>query len=194
MIFNTDDNPEKERNDYFEAEPQEEKPKAPKPPRIEPDDPRYYDEEESEWEHLQPRRSLKFYLWLALAGVVLGFIIAGYIRYFSPKQDDAYVYGYIELIDREGVLFHTFEGTLLPYREMMDSNRVYREDFHFSVGSDSLAARIKAVEKRGLPVRLGYRRYRGVLPWRGATPVIVTSVDSVDPRRLLPPDANPIIN
>lgn len=180
-----------EKEDYFNSEAPEKKPKEPKKEAPKPDDPIYWESDESEWEHLQPSRRRRMYIWLAVTGVAVGVIIAVWLKWFSPSIDDADMCGYVEGIQKEGLFFKTFEGTLLPYREIMDTTRVYREDFIFSVNDEKVAAQLKRMERKGIPVRVGYKKYRGTVPWRGNSRIEVVSVDSVDPHTLLPPDLRP---
>lgn len=183
---------EYERDDFFDAPPPEEKPKEPKAPTFRPDQREYWEQEESEWEHLQPtRRHWRLYAWLAAAAAVVAILIAVYVHWFVPSTREAIAYGYIEQISYNGVAFKTFEGTLLPYREMMDTTRVYREDFRFSVDDEEIAKFLKRQEKKGHPVRLTYEVYKGIVPWRGATKVMVTAAEAADPMRILPPEFRP---
>lgn len=185
--------PEKENDqeDFFNAPAPEEKPKEPKKPELKPEDPDYWEQDETPWEHLRPRRRGKFYLWLALCGIILGLIIAVWIRWFSPSVEEAVGYGYVEKIQKEGMLFKTYEGTILPYREIMDTTRVYRGDFNFSTSDEAIAVRLKMLEGSGYPVRVEYKTYRATLPWRGATVNIITKVDTARADKLLPPDFRP---
>lgn len=187
MLFEPKDE-EQEKNDYFEStEEPAPKPAAPKRPTYDPDDPAYYDEE-SEWEHLKPRHKYKLWLWLTGTVVLVGLIIACWLRYFSPYIEDATQFGYVENIEKRGTVFKTYEGVLLPYKELMDTTRIYSRDFIFTAKNDSLAAMLKRAQFAGRPVRVGYRKYHATLPWRGASKILVTSVDSVDPHKILPPE------
>lgn len=183
---------EKEEEDFFDAPAPEEKPRQPRQPALRPDEPGYWEQEESEWEHLQPRRRYwRVYLWLGVAMAVIVLLMVVYIRWFSPVEEEAVAYGYVEKIGYSGVAFRTFEGRLLPYREMMDTTRVYREDFIFSVEDEDVATSLKRLEKKGLPVRVTYDRYNGIVPWRGASKVIVRTAEQADPRAILPPEFRP---
>lgn len=181
--------------DYFEKSPEDvpKKEKPPKKPRYRDDDPRYYEEEESRWEHLKPapyRRGP--ILWIVLAAVVaIGFILGIYIYLFSPKVQSAVQYGYVENVQKEGTLFQTFEGVILPYKSLMDTVRPYEGDFDFSAATEGVATSLLRQQGNGRPVRVEYKVYRVALPWRGNSKVVVTRVDSVDPKVILPPDRQP---
>lgn len=189
-MFDIDDE-EREKDDFFETPPPEEQPKQPKQPVLKPDDPTYWEQEESEWEHLKPRKRNRIYIMAGTAAAALIFLWILWLYLFSPIEEQAVQYGYVEKINIEGQLLKTYEGKLLPYREMMDTTRVYREDFDFSVTEDSLATALKLLERKGIPVRLEYNRYKSVLPWRGQTHILVTGVEEADPNKLLPPEFRP---
>lgn len=180
-------------NDYFDStDVPEEKPKEPKRPSLKPENPDYWEEDESEWEHLRPRRSAKPWLYLGAALVVACMLVAVYLRYFSPYVTDAVQFGYVENIEHRGTVFQTYEGVLIPYKELMDTTRVYSRDFIFTAADEKVAVKLKQAQLDARPVMVGYRRYHATLPWRGASKTIVTSVDSVDPDRILPPDFAPV--
>lgn len=175
-----------EENTAAKAESKEEK-----KPQFKPDDPDYWEEEESDWDHLKPRSRVPFWLWAVAALVVIGLIIGCWIRYFSPYVEDATQFGYVENIEKRGSIFKTYEGTLIPYRELMDTTRVYSRDFIFSVKDDSTAAILKKALYDAKPVRVGYKKYHATVPWRGANKILVTSADTVNPEKILPPEFAP---
>lgn len=182
---------ENEENDYFDKEYTPEPPKEPAPPKYKPDDARYWEEPESEWEHLRPARSKRIWIWLIAAVCVVFVCIAFYMRYFQPYVTDGVQYGYVERIEKRGSLFKTFEGVLLPYREIMDTTRLYRRDFVFTAANPTVAAEIKRMEKLHKPVRMEYIRYNATVPWRGDSKIIITKVEAADARNLLPPEFQP---
>lgn len=184
MNFNDD------KEDYFDEEIVKKEEKKEKEPEFSPEDPRYWEQPESEFEHLKPldprsRRSWK--IWGIVAVVVLGGMIALYIRYFSPYIEESTQYGYVENIQRKGMVFKTYEGVLLPYKEIMDTARVYREDFVFTAKPE-VAAQLRRMQYANLPVRVVYEKYHATLPWRGDSKIVITRVDSVDPAKILPPE------
>lgn len=184
-----DDN---EKSDYFDGPDIPDRPVEPKKPTLKPDDPRYWEEDEDEFEHLRPsQKSWKLWIWVAVAGVAFGILYAGYRKLFTPKIEMATQYGYIESIEKHKNLFDTFEGVILPYKNLMDTTRVYDGDFRFSTRNDEVAAQLKRMQFAGRPVRVSYDVYRSVMPWRGETDIIITRVDSVNERDILPPDRLP---
>lgn len=185
-----------EKNDFFEDSEVAEPPREPEKPRYTPDDPRYWEESEDEFEHLKtpPGSHWRFWVWLGISAVAIGVAWAVWLRMFNPYISDAAQYGYIETIEKHGEVFHTYEGVLLPYRNLMDTTRAYTGDFLFSTSDPSVAARLIEAEYAHRPVRLTYKQYHTAMPWRGEQRVIVTAVDSVNARDLLPPDRRPEIN
>lgn len=187
MLFDKED--EKEKNDFFDgSEPVEEPEQRPKKPVFKPDDPKYWDEEESEWSHLQPRSRWRLWVIIGAAVIVLGLVIGCWLRYFSPYIEDATQYGYVEHLERRGTLFKTYEGVLIPYRELMDTTKIYNRDFVFSVGNDSTAAFMKQAQLLNKPVRVAYKQYHASVPWRGSSKIIILDADTVPPERVVPPD------
>lgn len=188
-----DEDDDDKRPDYFDGDDIEE-PVKQKKPVYKPDDPRYWMESSGRWDHLRAvRPPSKVWIWLFVAIVVIATMFIVWVRYLNPYVEGATQSGYVESIERRGDVFASFEGVLLPYRDLMDTTKVYQRDFLFSVENPGVAARIKELMLKGKPVRLEYKRYHAALPWRGSSPVIVTGVDSVDPSRLLPPDRNPAL-
>ena len=185
-----------DKEDYFEQVPDDDQPKkekAPRQPVYKPDDPRYYDREESRWEHLKPSPYNRTpFLWISLLVVVALCILIGlYVYLFTPRVEEATAFGYVENVQKEGKFFKSFEGVILPYKSLKDTVRVYEGDFVFSALNDSIAAQLKYQQRTGKPVRVDYEVYRVRLLWRGNSNVIVTGVETVDPRTILPPDRQP---
>lgn len=182
---------EDDSKDYFDGPELPEQRKEPKPPVYTPDDPRYWEQDESEFEHLRPGRRYMLWVWVAAAGVALGLILTVYFRWFSPYVEGATQYGYVESLERRGTIFDTYEGVLLPYKDLMDTTRSYGGDFVFTCADGDVAVKLRRMQYANLPVRVVYRRYHATLPWRGDSRIIVERVDSVDPLRILPPEFTP---
>ena len=182
---------EDDSKDYFDGPDLPEQKKEPKPPVYTPDDPRYWEQDESEFEHLRPGRRYMLWVWVAAAGVALGLILTVYFRWCSPYVEGATQYGYVESLERRGTIFDTYEGVLLPYKDLMDTTRSYGGDFVFTCADGDVAVKLRRMQYANLPVRVVYRRYHATLPWRGDSRIIVERVDSVDPLRILPPEFTP---
>lgn len=187
---------ESDKNDYFENSDVPERPKEPKKAKLTPDDPRYWDEPEDDFEHLKPspRSRNQILIWTAVTAVVIGLLWAGYIRYFKAYISDATQYGYVEQIYKHGNVFNSYEGVLLPYKSLMDTVRPYEGDFVFSTTSSELAAQLKKMQFSNTPVKVTYKVYHTSTPWRGTSKIIVTAVDSVGHSDILPPDRQPEIS
>ena len=162
-----------------------------KQPRFKRDEPEYWEQEESEWDHLKPRTRLPMWLWILCAIVVIGLVVGCWIRFFSPYVEDATQYGYVEGIEKRGMIFKTYEGTLIPYKELMDTTRIYNRDFVFSVKDQKTAATIKQALLDNRPVRVSYKKYYATVPWRGASKIVVTDADTVNKNKILPPEFAP---
>ncbi len=184
---------ENEKDDYFENSEIPEKKEEPKKPVYSPDDPRYWEEPENEFEHLRPSGRTNWKLWLCLAGIVILVVLlwASYVQVFRPYVEQATQYGYVEQIDKRGDIIRTYEGVLLPYKNLMDTTRVYEGDFRFSTNDPEIAARLKEMQFANRPVRVIYSVYHTVMPWRGDRKIIITRVDTVNERDILPPDRQP---
>ncbi len=182
MFNNTDDDDKEGFYDGFEPE----EPKQPKEPALRPDDPRYWDREPGQWEHLRPSRWKRYLISggaLLLAAIL---VWLGCRLVFGPMVDDAVQYGYIDHIERRGAIFKTYEGVLLPYKNLHDTTRVYDHDFIFST-SEKLGKTLRAFQNSGRPLRVEYRTYRYALPWMGDEKTVVVRVDTVSPDSILPP-------
>lgn len=188
MLYNHENPGHEEEDDFFDGPDIPETPPEPKKPACKPEDPDYWEGEESEWEHLRPAPGKRPWLWMFLSLAIIIVAAAAWLRWFSPCIDDATAYGYVELAEKRGTLFKTYEGVALPYREITDTTRHYREDFVFSVAGRDQYKALRRAMLDCRPVRVDYKVYHAPLPWRGESRVVVTGVDSVDPSRILPPE------
>lgn len=191
MLFGQDKDDDK--NDFFDGPDLPDPEKKAKPPVLHPDDPKYWDREESAWEHLRPASRNRVWWWVAAAGIIAGLAVAFWLRYCSPYIDEATQYGYVESIDKRGTVFKTYEGVLIPYREIMDTTRVYRRDFVFTAQDARVATRLYNIQRAGMPAEVRYKVYHATLPWRGASKIIVVSADTADAAKILPPEFAPAI-
>ena len=191
-MFNNDEEKD-EKDDFFDSSESRtpHKETEPKKPTYKPDDPAYWEEEEGEFEHLKPRHRWGMWLFIVLVVVVLGLVAGCWLRFFSPYVEDATQYGYVEHVEKRGNVFKTYEGVLIPYKELMDTTRVYTRDFVFSVKDDKTAAVLKRAQLNARPVRVTYKKYHATVPWRGAHTIVVTEADTVDPSKILPPEFAP---
>lgn len=177
-----------EENDFFTSDAEPEVVKKTKTPTLDPEDPDYWLEEESELENIIHKTKNKWKWWLGSILAVLFLILVAWIWFFRPYVDDAVKYGYIKNMERRGSIVKTFEGSMIPYKELGDPNPMYFEEIRFSVESDSLAAKMKRMMLGCVPVRVEYELYHSSLPWKGDEKMIITKVDSADVNKILPPD------
>ncbi len=179
---------EEEDNDYFDSDDEPVPVKKPKTPKLDPEDPDYWIEEESPLSTIihKPRKTWKIWLAAAVGGLVL--IIFAWIWFLRPYSDNAVKYGYIKNMERRGSLIKTFEGSMIPYKELGDPNPLYFEEVKFSVESDSLASVMKRMMLGCIPVRVEYETYHTPLPWKGESQMIIIKADTADPKKILPPE------
>ena len=182
MFNNTDD---EDRDNLYDKLTEVEPPK-PKEPKLSKDDPAYWDRDEGEWDHLIPcSRKRRLMIWggsgLALLIVLclLAFWLCG------PYVQDAVQYGYVEHVEERGNIFKTYEGQLIPYKSMHDTTRSLERDFVFSTSSE-LGRTLRSFQNSGRPLRVEYRTYRYVMPWRGDSRTVIIRVDTVSPDSILP--------
>lgn len=190
-MFNNDEDEDDKRDLFDNEKPEEQENKEEEKPHYKPDDPAYWEQEESEWDHLKHRSRVPTWLWILGVVVILGLVAGCWIRFFSPYVEDATQYGYVEGIEKRGMIFKTYEGTLIPYKELMDTTRIYNRDFVFSVADKNAAATIKQAMYDAKPVRVTYKKYYATVPWRGANKIVVTDADTVSPEKILPPEFAP---
>lgn len=158
-----------------------------KAPKLDPEDPDYWIEEESGISIIhKPRKTL--FWWIGGIVVLIAIICGVWLWWFRPYVDDAVKYGYIKQIERSGSLIKTFEGVLIPYRELGDPTPFYFEQIRFSVESDSVAAKIKRMMLNCTPVRLEYKLYHSPILWKGEETMVIVAADSADVNKILPPD------
>lgn len=181
---------EEDDDDFFNNDTDPEP--APKPRRkqvkLDPEDPDYWVEEESEFPAILPKPKKIWKWWLGAVVIMIAAIIGLWIWFFHPYVDEAVKYGYIKSMERRGTFVKTFEGVLIPYRELGDKTPTYFEEINFSVDGDSLAARMKGMMLECVPVRIEYEAYHTPLFWKGAAPMVVVKVDTADVNKILPPE------
>lgn len=179
-----------EDNDYFDSEtdtdPEPKKEK--KSTVLDPENPDYWIEDEPQIPSIIPKGRKKWKWWLAAALVPLVLVLACWVWMFVPYVDGAVRYGYLLHMERRGNVVKTFEGEMVPYREIDEVGPVHFEKLRFSVADDTTAAKMKAMMLRCVPVRIEYKVYHTSLPWRGEEKTVVVKADSADVARILPPE------
>lgn len=180
-----------EENDYFDSDAEDPPApvKKPKASKLDPEDPDYWiEEEESPFSGIISGPSHTWIWKLVTAVVVVIAVLGTWIWFLRPYSDNAVKYGYIKNMERRGSIIKTFEGTMIPYKELGDPNPFYFTELPFSVQGDSLAAQMKRMMLGCVPVRIEYETYHAPLPWKGEQTVVVVKADTADPRKILPPE------
>lgn len=179
-----------EDDDYFDSESEREpEPKKEKKTHVlDPENPDYWIEDEPQIPSIIPKGRKRWKWWLAAALVPVVLMLACWLWVFVPYVDDAVGYGYLLHMERRGSVVKTFEGVMVPYREIDEVGPVHFEKLRFSVADDTTAAKMKAMMLRCVPVRIEYKVYHTSLPWRGEEKTVVMKADSADVSKILPPD------
>lgn len=157
-----------DHNDFFLEEQTDSPAAAPEPAPVsrrgEPDAPR-------------PRRRVrKFMIWTVTVALVVVAAVF-YVRYLNPYAVEARATGYVTSLEKQGIVFKTFEGSIATESYTGDTARVHTRDLDFTVRTDSLAYLIQNLSTPpARRVTLVYERYYGTLPWRGSSKNVVTAV------------------
>lgn len=121
------------------------------------------------------RRGRRVVAWVVVVCVViLG--ITGYFRYFNPYVTESRIDGYVVNVERRGIIFKTYEAEIISESALTDTARIYSRTLTVSIPSASLAHKLQAMQGSGRRVSLVTERFYGMLPWRGASTTVVTSV------------------
>ena len=180
---------DREDSDYFDCDDGPAPANKPKTPKLDPEDPDYWiEEDESPISSFIQKTNMKWKWWLALSLTLIVGMLVGWICFLRPHTDQAVKYGYIINMERRGSLIKTFEGTMIPYKELGSPHPLQFHKVGFSVESDSLAAVMKRMMLRCVPVRVEYKEYRLPLMWKGENTMVIIKADSIDPRKILPPE------
>ena len=158
----------KEYNDYFDEDAaDDEKAKEETPEQIEAKE----IESQTIGKHTGKLRKAV----IALVAVAV-FVAAVWVAVFFwvPFIIEAQQRGAIVQVRQEGMIFKTFEGQMITDERLADTIHVYQRDFIFSVENDSVARKLMELQSTGRRVVLTYKEYRGTLPWRGNSKIIVT--------------------
>ncbi len=89
--------------------------------------------------------------------------------------------GDINYFQNEGFIFKTYEGKMIQtgYNSRNSSATIQSNEFKFSVDDEEVARQIENNSSR--QIKLHWKRYLGVLPWRGNSQYVVDSIVSVQP-------------
>jgi len=121
-------------------------------------------------------RGRKILAWTVAIGVIiLG--IAFYMRYCNPYAEDAAMRCYIVNVEKRGIIFKTYEAQAVSAESIADTSRIYSYPENFSVKTEQVARQMQQYQGTNTPVTLRYEKFYATLPWRGASKMVVTSVE-----------------
>ncbi|MBD8388124.1 hypothetical protein [Dysgonomonas sp. BGC7] len=124
--------------------------------------------------------------------IIVGLLIFGYIWYYVPYSDSGVKAGILNNVKHKGIIFKTYEGELIQSGFRPGQQGLQSNEFQFSIDDKDLA--IKLMSLSGQNVKLHYKEFYGVLPWRGYTKFIVDSIVAFEPvipsqQQEIPPQA-----
>lgn len=119
----------------------------------------------------------------ALAVVALAVFV--YVKFFFVYSQGVNE-GDINYFQNEGFIFKTYEGKMIQtgYNSRNTSATIQSNEFKFSVEDERVARQIENSSSR--QIKLHWKRYLGVLPWRGNSQFVVDSVVYVQPMNAMP--------
>lgn len=125
--------------------------------------------------HGKMRKALAWTVFVC--AVILGGVF--YLRYCSPYVTDARLRCYVVNVEKRGLIFKTFEADVVSESAVTDTARLYSRDYSFTIDNDAVASKLQQMQGTGRPVIIGYEKYYGTLPWRGASKLVAVSVEPV---------------
>lgn len=120
--------------------------------------------------------------------LLLGLAIFVYLKFFFVYSEGTNE-GDINYFQREGFLFKTYEGKMIQtgYNSHNTSATIQSNEFKFSVVDERIAEQIDSNSSR--QIKLHWKRYLGILPWRGNSQFVVDSIISVKRPAIINDDA-----
>ena len=117
--------------------------------------------------------------------VLVGLVVFVYVKFFFVYSQGVNE-GDINYFQNEGFIFKTYEGKMIQtgYNSRNTSATIQSNEFKFSVEDEQVARQIESSSSR--QIKLQWKRYLGVLPWRGNSQYVVDSVVYVQPMNTLP--------
>lgn len=114
--------------------------------------------------------------------VVVALAVFIYFRFFFVYSSGINA-GEINYVQREGVIFKTYEGKMIQsgFKSAggnASTGGLRSNEFKFSVTDKAVAD--KLMHCSGKQVELRWKRYMGTLPWRGNSQYIATEIVSVE--------------
>lgn len=161
----------KDYNDFYDDVPTEEESNAAEPQET----PEQIEAREIQQQTIERgSKKMRNAIVILVAAAVLMVILWLTIEFAVPFVSEAQQRGAITQVRHEGMIFKTFEGQMVTDERLADTIHVYQRDFFFSVENDSVARDLMKLQSTGRRVTLTYKEYRGALPWRGNSKIIVT--------------------
>ena len=127
-------------------------------------------------------RIMKTITWIVSLVVIVGLAAFIFFKFFFVYSEGVNE-GDINYFQKEGFVFKTYEGKMIQtgVKSIKGAQgTIQSNEFKFSVEDENVAQRLNEVSNMG--VRLHWKRYLGVLPWRGNSQYVVDSVYSI-PRK-----------
>lgn len=120
--------------------------------------------------------------------LLLGLAIFVYLKFFFVYSEGTNE-GDINYFQREGFVFKTYEGKMIQtgYNSHNTSATIQSNEFKFSVVDERIAEQIDSNSSR--QIKLHWKRYLGILPWRGNSQFVVDSIISVKRPAMINDDA-----
>lgn len=106
-----------------------------------------------------------------------GSALFGYIYFYVPFSDSGVKAGVLNNVKHKGYVFKTYEGELIQVGFSHGKQGLQSNQFLFSVEDEAVAKRL--MNLAGQEVKLHYKEYFGVLPWRGHSKFVVDSIVQV---------------
>lgn len=125
---------------------------------------------------------MKAITWIVSLVVIVGLTAFIFFKFFFVYSEGVNE-GDINYFQKEGFIFKTYEGKMIQtgVKSIKGAQgTIQSNEFKFSVEDENVAQRLNEVSNMG--VRLHWKRYLGVLPWRGNSQYVVDSVYSM-PRK-----------
>ena len=128
-------------------------------------------------------------VWTTILSVLLlGLAVFVYFKFFFVYSEGTNE-GDINYFQREGFVFKTYEGKMIQtgYNSHNTSATIQSNEFKFSVVDERIAEQIDSNSSR--QIKLHWKRYLGILPWRGNSQFVVDSIISVKRPAVIQDDA-----
>jgi hypothetical protein len=118
---------------------------------------------------------MKKFLGVTIAVILLVVLIWYYLWYLRPYGQGVKA-GTLNYVVYKGYIWKTYEGEVIlagfQNKPVLQSN-----EFTFSIDNEAVAKRLELAS--GKEVQLGYKEYKGALPWRGYSRFVVDSIVSI---------------